>query len=133
MAFLSQRRIIEESSDDEIGSESPLDEVPINTDFVTSVVSNIVYPPSSLNLRDRRSSVTRSDTSGSSVGDLGDETPCNASPSLTGHLSFRPLVRDGTEEAWKQQILSLFSHIPTTSTLELFQLLNKLIKVIKNI
>uniref|UniRef100_A0A1S4MZI1 Uncharacterized protein n=1 Tax=Pediculus humanus subsp. corporis TaxID=121224 RepID=A0A1S4MZI1_PEDHC len=124
-----KRGIVEESSDDEVGSESPLDEVPVASDFViTSVTSNIIYPPSSLALRDRRSSETRSDTSGSSVGDLGDDTPCNASPSLTGHLSFRPVVRDCAEEAWKQQILSLFNHIPTTSTLELFQLLNKLIK-----
>ncbi|KAK6628771.1 hypothetical protein RUM43_002587 [Polyplax serrata] len=123
-----KRGIAEESSDDEIGSESPLDEVPVAPEFVTSVTSNLVYPPSSLNLRDRRSSVTRSDTSGSSVGDIGDDTPCNASPSLTGHLSFRSVVRDGAEEAWKQQILSLFNLIPTTSTLELFQLLNKLVK-----
>lgn len=58
-----QRGIAEESSDDEIGSESPLDEVPASADYVGSASNNIVYPPSSLNLRDRRSSMTRSDTS----------------------------------------------------------------------
>lgn len=79
-------------------------------------------------MRDRRSSVTRSDTSGSSAGDLGDVTPCNASPNLSALLTFRPIVRDDAEEAWKQQILNFFSHLPTLP-LELFQLLNRLIKV----
>lgn len=55
-------------------------------------------------------------------------TPCNASPNLSALMSFRPIVRDDAEEAWKNQILSLFSHMPT-SPLELFQLLNKLVKV----
>lgn len=62
---------------------------------------------------------------GSSQGDLGDVTPCNASPNLSTLLGFRPINR---EVAWKQQILSSFSPMPS-SPLELFQLLNELVKV----
>lgn len=57
----------EESSDDEVGSESPLDEVPGGTG-TGQEAANIpgMFPPSSLSLiqsRTRHDSSTRSDTS----------------------------------------------------------------------
>jgi hypothetical protein len=68
--------------------------------------------------------------SGSSAGDLGDVTPCNASPNLSALMAFRPIMRDDTEEVWRLQIQSLLNQIPA-STMELFQLLHRLIKVLK--
>jgi hypothetical protein len=66
--------------------------------------------------------------SGSSTGDLGDVTPCNASPNLSALMAFRPIARDDTEELWRLQIQSLLNQIPA-SPIELFQLLHRLIKV----
>lgn len=56
---------VEESSDDEVGSESPLDEMGVAPEFGGGGSSPAVsgYPPLSLNLRERRDSGTRSDTS----------------------------------------------------------------------
>jgi len=65
--FFQPRGVAEESSDDEIGSESPLDEVAVAPEFGgSSVAGSGVYPPSSLSLREHRTrhdSGTRSDTS----------------------------------------------------------------------
>ncbi|PNF32075.1 hypothetical protein B7P43_G05726 [Cryptotermes secundus] len=125
------RGVAEESSDDEVGSESPLDEVAVAPEFGgSSAAGSGVYPPSSLSLhehRTRHDSGTRSDTSGSSTGDLGDVTPCNASPNLSALMAFRPIARDDTEEMWRLQIQSLLNQIPA-SPIELFQLLHRLIK-----
>lgn len=62
-----QRGVTEESSDDEAGSESPLDEVPggSGTGQETNNIPGM-FPPSSLSLipsRTRHDSSTRSDTS----------------------------------------------------------------------
>ena len=60
-----QRGVAEESSDDEIGSESPLDEVPGGAGTGPET-NNLPFPPSSLSLlpsRTRHDSSTRSDTS----------------------------------------------------------------------
>ncbi|XP_068083711.1 protein furry [Anabrus simplex] len=126
-----KRGVTEESSDDEVGSESPLDEVAVAPEFGSSSAGGSgVYPPSSLSLREHRKrhdSGTRSDTSGSSAGDLGDVTPCNASPNLSALMTFRPIMRDDTEEAWRLQIQSLLNQIPA-SPVELFQLLHRLVK-----
>lgn len=57
---------VEESSDDEVGSESPLDEMGVAPEFGGGGSPAAVsggYPPLSLNLRERRDSGTRSDTS----------------------------------------------------------------------
>ncbi|KAH1002588.1 hypothetical protein HUJ04_008665 [Dendroctonus ponderosae] len=83
--------LTEESSDDEIETESPLDEIANVPDFDNSnAESSGVFPPSSLALREQQAnSSARSDTSGSSAGDLGDVTPCNASPNLPGMLHSR--------------------------------------------
>uniref|UniRef100_A0A1B6DZ54 Protein furry n=1 Tax=Clastoptera arizonana TaxID=38151 RepID=A0A1B6DZ54_9HEMI len=131
--ILSTRKIgvaPEESSDDEIGSESPLDEIVSAPEFgngsVGSTAGSGVFPPSSLSLRERRDSVTRSDTS-SSTGDLGDLTPCNASPNMSTMLTFRPIIPDVTEDAWRHHIQGLLGHLPT-SPLQLFHLLHRIIK-----
>lgn len=74
----------DDSSDDDVESESPLDEYqkPI---FIKSQYHG---PPTSLSIRRQRRD-SRSDTSGSSAGDLGEITPCNASPHMTGMISYR--------------------------------------------
>ncbi|XP_075228459.1 microtubule binding protein furry isoform X2 [Lycorma delicatula] len=119
----------EESSDDEVGSESPLDEMNAAPDFGSNTSEGNNFPPSSLNLHERRNSRACSDTSGSSAGDMGDLTPCNASPNLSSLIGdqFQPITRDDTEEVWSMQILSLFSHVPS-SPLQLFHLLHRVIK-----
>ncbi|XP_047109734.1 protein furry [Schistocerca piceifrons] len=128
------RGVAEESSDDEVGSESPLDEVAVAPEFGNTAASGSgAFPPGSLILRERRErhdSGTRSDTSGSSVGDLGDVTPCNASPNLSA-MTFRNIIRDDSEETWRLQIQSLLNQFPVPP-LELFQLLQRLIKDVSN-
>ncbi|KAK9752212.1 Cell morphogenesis central region [Popillia japonica] len=120
----------EESSDDEIGSESPLDEIPVAPEFDNSSAGAAsVFPPSSLSLtRARHDSSARSDTSGSSAGDLGDVTPCNASPGL---INMRPITRSDTVETWSAYVQSTLSPNPT-NPLQLFHQLQKLIKSISN-
>lgn len=66
--------------------------------------------------------------SDSSVGDLGDLTPCNTSPNLPAVMSFRSLHRDDTEEMWRFQLCMLFEQSPSSS-LHIFHLMYKLIKV----
>ncbi|CAB0015919.1 unnamed protein product, partial [Nesidiocoris tenuis] len=118
---------VEESSDDEVGSESPLDEL-VPGEFVpTSPGGGPPYTNLSLALRDRSNSTTHSDTSGSSAGDLGDLTPCNASPNMSAILQFRPITRHDSEEAWRLHIQNLVSHVPT-SPLHLFHILFRTMK-----
>ncbi|XP_014285726.3 protein furry isoform X3 [Halyomorpha halys] len=117
---------VEESSDDEVGSESPLDELAPG-EFVPSSPGCQQYTALSLSLRERSNSTTHSDTSSSSVGDLGELTPCNASPNLSGIMAFRPIARQDSEEAWRIHIQSLVSHVPT-SPLHIFHLLHRVVK-----
>lgn len=118
----------DDSSDEEIESESPLDE-DHRPMFTKS--SFIGGPPTlSLSLRERRprrDSVSRSDTSGSSAGDL-DITPCNASPHLPGMLSFRASTRDETEETWRRSLLCLLVNQPSSHPPLLLTQLYKLIR-----
>lgn len=83
-------------------------------------------PPTTLSIRERRQrrdSVSRSDTSGSSVGDLGDITP-------TGMISFRPPpIRDESEDIWRRSLQSLIVDQPTSHAPDLLYQLYKLIKV----
>ncbi|XP_055686760.1 protein furry isoform X4 [Lutzomyia longipalpis] len=122
-----KRHQADDSSDEEVESESPLDEDqrPLFTKpFLTG-------PPTSLSLREqrhRRDSVSRSDTSGSSAGDLGDITPCNASPHLPGLISFRAPIRDDGEEAWRQQMQALLVNQPSGHAPELLQQLYQLVR-----
>ncbi|GAB0086169.1 protein furry [Sergentomyia squamirostris] len=122
-----KRHQADDSSDEEVESESPLDEDqrPL---FVKPFLTG---PPSCLSLREqrqRRDSVSRSDTSGSSAGDLGDITPCNASPHLPGLISFRAPIRDDGEEAWRQQMQAFLVNQPSGHAPELLQQLYLLVR-----
>uniref|UniRef100_T1PLY0 Cell morphogenesis protein n=1 Tax=Musca domestica TaxID=7370 RepID=T1PLY0_MUSDO len=126
--ILSKRRrqTADDSSDEEAESESPIDE-----DHRQSFKSGFnVGPPTSLSLRERRrrNSVSRSDTSGSSAGDLGDITPCNASPHLPGIIRFGGAVRDEAEENWRKQLQAMLINQPSAHTSELLMQLYRLIK-----
>lgn len=114
-----------------MGSESPLDEVPSGSGAGQEINSIPgMFPPSSLSLipsRSRHDSSTRSDTSGSSAGDLGDVTPCNASPNLSALMPFRQVARDDAEEIWRQQIQNLISQ-PPYNILEFFHLLSRILR-----
>ncbi|XP_070136486.1 protein furry isoform X3 [Drosophila bipectinata] len=122
-----KRQTADDSSDEEGESESPLDE-DHRQSFLKSGYSAV--PPTSLSLRERRrrNSVSRSDTSGSSAGDLGDITPCNASPHLPGIIRFGAAVRDEAEDNWRQQLQGMLVNQPSAHTSELLQQLHRLIK-----
>lgn len=118
----------DDSSDEEVESESPLDE-----DHRPMYPKSFMSGQPTLSLvglrerRPRRDSVSRSDTSGSSAGDL-DITPCNASPHLPSMLTFRP-PRDETEENWRRSMLSLLqpsSSYPPTLLNQLYRLVREL-------
>ncbi|CAB0032283.1 unnamed protein product [Trichogramma brassicae] len=122
-----RRGLTEESSDEEVGSESPLEESPSpGQGQETNNLAGIYHLPSSLSLmpeRSRNDSFTRSDTSGSS---MGDETPCNNSPNLSALMPFRQ-IRDDVEEIWRQQIQNLSTQ-PSFKPLETFQLIGKILR-----
>lgn len=63
---------------------------------------------------------------GSSAGDLGDVTPCNASPSIP---AFRPFTRGDAEEAWRRHIQGMIALVPSAQPLRLFQILRRLARV----
>lgn len=65
-------------------------------------------------------------SSGSSIGDLGDLTPCNASPNLNALMSFQ---RDDTEECWRTNMRSLLDQTPD-NTLHMFHILHRVVKVL---
>lgn len=115
----------DDSSDDDVESESPLDEYqkPI---FAKPQHSG---PPTSLSIRERRhrrDSISRSDTSGSSAGDLGDITPCNASPHMG--IPYRTSIRDEAEEQWRRNLQSLLVNQPTNHAPDLLQQLHRLVR-----
>ncbi|KAH8406857.1 hypothetical protein KR222_008787, partial [Zaprionus bogoriensis] len=122
-----KRQTADDSSDEEGESESPLDD-DHRQSFLKSSFSAV--PPTSLSLRERRrrNSVSRSDTSGSSAGDLGDITPCNASPHLQGIIRFGAAIRDEAEENWRRQLQSMLVNQPSAHTSELLLQLYRLIK-----
>lgn len=112
--------VMDDSSDDEGESESPMDEDQ-RMMFQGSSSKGSSYgggPPNSLSLRDRvrrRDSISRSDTSGSSAGDLGDLTPCNASPHMPGIMPYRSVpVRNDEEELWRSSLLGLLLNQPSS-------------------
>ncbi|XP_017780111.1 PREDICTED: protein furry isoform X2 [Nicrophorus vespilloides] len=126
---IRKRVVAEESSDDEIGSESPLDEIVVVPEFESSSnAGSTKFPPSSLNLtRTRQDSSARSDTSGSSAGDLGDVTPCNTSPNMSTLINMRPITRSDTLDTWTSYLQTDLTQT-SANTLLLFHQLQKLIK-----
>nr|XP_023011562.1 protein furry [Leptinotarsa decemlineata] len=125
-----KRILTEESSDDEIGSESPLDEIAIAPEFDNSMIdSSSMFPPSSLALRENNSQVqssARSDTSGSSAGDLGEVTPCNASPNLSSLINMRAVSKSDVFENWTSYIQTNMLQTPA-NTLQFFHQFQKLV------
>ncbi|XP_050432999.1 protein furry isoform X2 [Adelges cooleyi] len=107
---MNVKKTHDESSDDELGSVSPLDEI---------AACNVQLMPNAGGHRDRTDSIT----SGSSI-DLGDLTPCNASPNLNALMSFQ---RDDTEECWRATVRSLLEQTPT-NTLHIFHILHRVVK-----
>ncbi|KAF5278113.1 hypothetical protein FQR65_LT03629 [Abscondita terminalis] len=109
-----KRVATEESSDDEVGSESPLDEIAVAPEFESSSTGvSAVFPPSSLSLgehRPRRDSSTRSDTS---------------------LLNIRPNARNDAVELWTSYVQNTITQSPA-NTVQLFHQLQKLIKNISN-
>lgn len=77
----------------------------------------------------RRDSVSRSDTSGSSAGDLGEMTPCNASPHMTGMISYRVPIRDEAEEQWRRNIESFLYNPATNYAPDLLMQMYRVVKV----
>ncbi|XP_055840446.1 protein furry isoform X2 [Episyrphus balteatus] len=122
-----KRQTADDSSDEEVESESPMDE-DHRQPFLKSPFH--VGPPTSLSLRERhrRNSVSRSDTSGSSAGDLGDITPCNASPHLPGLIRFGAPMRDEAEENWRKQLQTMLTNQPSAHAPDLLLQLHKMIK-----
>ncbi|XP_049295874.1 protein furry isoform X6 [Anopheles funestus] len=119
----------DDSSDEEVESESPLDEEPRP---IFSKAAYLSGPPTSLSLRERRhrrDSVSRSDTSGSSAGDLGDITPCNASPHLPGMHPFRTgAIRDESVDVWRRNLVGLLVNQPSSHAPDLLNQMFRLIK-----
>ncbi|CAH2001764.1 unnamed protein product [Acanthoscelides obtectus] len=129
--FNHNRLLTEESSDDEIGSESPLDEIAIAPEFDNSTIeSSAMFPPSSLALREATSSQihssARSDTSGSSAGDLGEETPCNASPNMSTLMNIPTFSKSDVLENWTTYIQSNMLQTPANA-LQFFHQFQKLV------
>ncbi|XP_066250595.1 protein furry isoform X1 [Euwallacea similis] len=122
--------LTEESSDDEVESESPLDEIANAPEFDNSnAESSGMFPPSSLILREQQAiSSARSDTSGSSAGDLGDVTPCNASPNLPGLVNVRT-VKNDVLDGWNSFVQANNLSTPA-NCLQFFHQLQKLVTVI---
>uniref|UniRef100_A0A182YPI0 Protein furry n=1 Tax=Anopheles stephensi TaxID=30069 RepID=A0A182YPI0_ANOST len=119
----------DDSSDEEVESESPLDEEPRP---IFSKAAYLSGPPTSLSLRERRhrrDSVSRSDTSGSSAGDLGDITPCNASPHLPGMHPFRTgPIRDESVDVWRRNLVALLVNQPSSHAPDLLNQMFRLMK-----
>ncbi|XP_076272167.1 microtubule binding protein furry isoform X2 [Rhynchophorus ferrugineus] len=125
--FNHNRLLTEESSDDDIESESPLDEIANAPDFDNSnAESSTVFPPSSLALREQQvNSSARSDTSGSSAGDLGEVTPCNASPNLPGMVNIR-ITKSDVLDSWNAFVQTNSVQTPASS-LQFFHQLQRLV------
>jgi len=133
----------EESSDEELESVSPVDELSARSaeehsgaSSSVSTTSSGVYPPSSLPLeggRARRSSTPHSETESGecSEGEMSDLTPCNASPSLSQLLSWsgcRRIERDDVEENWRQHVQTLMTSSSQDNLLHTFSLFARLFR-----
>lgn len=111
--LILQVHIMEESSDDEVESESPL--------YDTYIIHESVTP-----VRHRAHSLS----SGSSGGDLGDVTPCNAiSPGLVPHQLANTIYRNPHEDSWRSTILSSLRSVPFNQPLQLVYRSNSILKV----
>ena len=131
----------EESSDDELESVSPVDDMSARSteehsgaSSSVSTTSSGVYPPSNLQLEGgRRSSSPHSETESGdcSEGEMSDLTPCNASPSLSQLLSWsscRRVERDDVEENWRSHVQTLMTSSSQDNLLHTFALFARLFR-----
>merc|ERR1712142_162749 len=133
----------EESSDEELESVSPVDDMSARSaeehsgaSSSVSTTSSGVYPPSSLPLeggRGRRSSTPHSETESGdcSEGEMSDLTPCSASPSLSQLLSWsgcRRVERDDVEENWRQHVHTVMNSSSQDNLLHTFALFARLFR-----
>ena len=131
----------EESSDDELESVSPVDDMSARSteehsgaSSSVSTTSSGVYPPSNLQLEaGRRSSTPHSETESGdcSEGEMSDLTPCNASPSLSQLLSWsscRRVERDDVEENWRSHVQTLMTSSSQDNLLHTFALFARLFR-----
>lgn len=66
--------------------------------------------------------------SGSSTGDLGEVTPCNASPNLSTLLNMRPISKSDVLDNWTSYIQSNMLQTPA-NTLQFFHQFQRLVTV----
>merc|ERR1719445_1851409 len=133
-----------ESSDEELGSVSPVDDMSARSNddhsgasSSVSTTSSGVFPPSSLpGLESRgrsRSMTPNSETESGecSEGEMSDLTPCNASPSLSQLLSWsgcRRMERDDVEENWRSHVQTLMTSSSQDNLLHTFALFARLFR-----
>lgn len=136
----------EESSDDELESVSPVDDMSARSNeehsgasSSVSTTSSGVYPPSNLALDvgGRRSCSPASETESGecSEGEMSDLTPCNASPSLSQLLSWsgcRRVERDDVEENWRAHVQTLMTSSSQDNLLHTFALFARLFRDLRS-
>jgi len=137
-----------ESSDEELGSVSPVDDLSARSggehsgaSSSVSTTSSGVFPPSSLpGLQGRarvRSITPNSETESGecSEGEMSDLTPCNASPSLSQLLSWtgcRRLERNDVEESWRGHVQTLMTASSQANLLHTFALFGRLFRDLRS-
>lgn len=133
-----------ESSDEELGSVSPVDDLSARSggdhsgaSSSVSTTSSGVFPPSSLPGlvgRGRSRSLTPNSETESgecSDGEMSDLTPCNASPSLSALLGWgacRRVERNDVEESWRQHVQTLMTSSSQANLLHTFALFGRLFR-----
>merc|ERR1712227_1103414 len=136
----------EESSDDELESVSPVDDMSARSNeehsgasSSVSTTSSGVYPPSNLQLDvgGRRSCSPASETESGefSEGGTSDLTPCSASPSLSQLLSWsgcRRVERDDVEENWRAHVQTLMTSSSQDNLLHTFALFARLFRDLRS-
>jgi len=138
-----------ESSDEELGSVSPVDDLSARSggehsgaSSSVSTTSSGVFPPSSLpglhQGRARVRSITPNSETESgecSEGEMSDLTPCNASPSLSQLLSWtgcRRLERNDVEESWRSHVQTLMTASSQANLLHTFALFGRLFRDLRS-
>lgn len=122
---LSPRK--EESSDDEMGSVSPLDDVHPD---MPSNSSGYVFPPSSLPLSDsRRRPISPASGSTHSLASDGDLTLSNTSPSFSPLAAIHlPPGSEDIEDMWRSHVRDLMSDTSGSIAANTYQVMSRLFK-----
>ncbi|XP_054710198.1 protein furry-like [Uloborus diversus] len=122
---LSPRK--EESSDDEMGSVSPLDDV--HPDMPSSS-SGYAFPPSSLPLSDhRRRPISPASGSTHSLASDGDLTLSNTSPSFSPFVGIHlPAGSEDVDDLWRSHVRELMADATGNVAANTYQTLSRLFK-----